>query len=138
MTEFVGAEKPSLSELVISHYGVKGMKWGEHKAKPTGHDIKEARRSVHNQFSEIRNQKRANKFDRKAGRDTSKGEAKVAKMTSKLLKDPDRITASRLTRGEKAAAIILLTPAGAAGFIGGAALGRQLVKKEVRDAHLKG
>jgi C4-type Zn-finger protein len=55
-------------------------------------------------------------------------------MEMKLLRNPDRITASRMTNGEKAITVILATPAGAAGVIGGRALVTHLVKKEVENA----
>lgn len=34
MTYIIGQEKPTLDDL--SHHGIKGMKWGHHKAQPSG------------------------------------------------------------------------------------------------------
>lgn len=131
MTVFVGEEnKPSLDEL--AHYGVKGMKWGQKKARITGDDIRDARVRVYDQTRQIRRtRKEIKKTTVKGSKEREAGQKKVAKLEMALLKNPDRITASRMTRGEKFAAALIFTPAGAAGFIGGNALGTHLVKKEV-------
>ena len=105
-------EKPSLEDLHLQHFGVKGMKWGVVKAKtgigsaPSGKTIRKARKSVNRQDRKIMGQqiRQLGTFnkEKRAARKSN-----IAKMKMNLLHDPDRATAARLTRGEKAAIILL-------------------------------
>jgi hypothetical protein len=130
MTLLYGEEKPPLE-----HYGVKGMKWGVRKERPSGDEIQDARVRVYNQQRDIRRARKANRKSTKRGSvERAKGEKKVGQMELKLLKDPDRITASRITNGEAFVSLVLLTPGGAAGYLGGRALATKLVETEVKRA----
>jgi len=102
-------EKPSLDEL--AHYGVKGMKWGVRKANPTTSEIQGAR-----QRQAIRWQK-VIEADQKLQIASSSSQKKSAeRQIDKAARDfatnEDRVTAARMTRGEKATALILAGPVG--------------------------
>lgn len=137
-------EKPSLEELALEHFGVKGMKWGVVKAKladskaPTGKVIRKARRSVNKQERKLFGQhvRQLGTFnkEKRAARKT-----KMAGMKLALLNDPDRATAARITRGEKALILVLGTPlsvAGAAttaGILGASTAQRKIIEKRQRE-----
>lgn len=99
---FPADDKPPLMtpEEFIEHHGVKGMKWGVHKAKPTANDIHDARKRVASQQRSINNQ-----IDKvnlsKPGSAQAREAQKLGKMQMDFLKNPDRATALRMTRGEK-------------------------------------
>lgn len=83
----------------LKHYGVKGMKWGKTKVKPTTDEIKTARGAIAEKKWAL--EKQGNKMKR-AGKNTREAErAKYEEMKMDFLKDPDRVTASRLTTGQK-------------------------------------
>ena len=117
MTNFVGFEKPSPEES-LEHYGVLGMKWGKHRAKANGTQIRAARRNVRRQAEDVLDQRDKVKAKAKGSTDRAKEQKKLDKMKTNFLNNPDRVIAARLTRGEKIVAAILLTPAGAAAAIG--------------------
>lgn len=117
MTQFVGFEKPSVEDS-LEHYGVLGMKWGKTRARANGTQIRAARRNLGRQASDIADQRDKVKSKEKGSTARNKEQKKLDKMKTDFLNNPDRVIAARLTRGEKAIAIILLTPAGAAGAIG--------------------
>lgn len=102
----------------LEHYGVKGMKWGHRKA--TTADIHDARIRLADKSVKIAKQKQRVKSAKKAGKSTTNAEAKLHELKTDYLKSPDRLTASRLTKGEKVA-VGLLSAAG--GPVGLAALG---------------
>lgn len=109
MTEFVGAEKPSLEEL--AHHGVKGMKWGEHKKKFSTEEIKDAR---------ARQASRAHRLNDKAatlnlatGKKKDAAAKAYVKAHNELMTNKDAAVAARMTKGEKAANLILAGPFGA-------------------------
>ena len=52
MTQFVGFERPSPEET-LEHYGVLGMKWGRHRAKANGTQIRAARRNVSRMAADV-------------------------------------------------------------------------------------
>lgn len=118
MTQFVGFEKPSPEET-LEHYGVLGMKWGRHRAKANGTQIRAARRNVRRQAEDVLDQKDKVKSQPKGSASRAKEQKKFNKMKMDFLDNPDRVIAARLTRGEKIALVILATPAGAAGAIAG-------------------
>lgn len=117
MTDYVGHVKPTLEDS-IEHYGVLGMKWGKTRAKANGTQIRAARRRLGSQVNKIGDQRDKVKAQVKGSDSRAKETQKLNKMKTDFLKNPDRVIAARLTRGEKAVAIILLTPAGAAAAIG--------------------
>jgi hypothetical protein len=132
MPEYVGDEKPSLEDLM--QYGVLGMKWGKTRAKAGPHQIRAARSRVFTQKQNLGAAK-----EKAAGISDpvkrAKAQQQVGKMKADFLQNPDRAIASRLTRGEKAVAIILLTPAGAAAVIGGtSARSRAIERKQDKRA----
>lgn len=94
----VGQEKPSLEDL--AHVGVLGMKWGHRKAASTN-QIRKARRNVDIQKQRIADQKDTVNQLAKGTKNRAAGEKKLSDMKLSLLKNPDRATAARLTRGEK-------------------------------------
>lgn len=104
----VSVEKPGSPAEILEHHGVKGMHWGIRKSpvrsatrafnkkNPTGRararDIRRARANVGVQYTKYK--------------DTPRGPArKKAKLV--YLRSPDRATALRMTRGEKATSAIL-------------------------------
>lgn len=85
----------------LLHYGVAGMKWGKSRAQASTVQIKSARSRVYQEKEAFK------KADKKAAETRDAGERavknlEVKKMKTNLLKNPDRVIANRLTRGEKA------------------------------------
>lgn len=136
MTFLNEEDKPSLEDA-IAHSGVKGMKWGVRK-KPTAHDIRTARRSVDQQRDNIKVQKKQVKQLAKGSKERTAGEKKLSDMKTSFLKNPDRVTAMRLTKGEAAVTILFSSPLGSAASIGAiAARRRSIAKKQARGAYDK-
>lgn len=137
MVNYVGAEKPDLLEL--EHYGVIGMKWGKTRAKANGTEIRRARRSVANQFNKVADQKDKAKAAKGTSKETAEND-KLSKMKTEFLKNPDRVVASRLTRGEKAVILILAgpaAPASIAAIASTSAISRRIEQKQATGAYDK-
>lgn len=99
--------KPSLSEL--AHYGVKGMKWGVRNA--TSEKIVTARRNLKNKKNDIVTaHDTARKTTTKGTAERAAADKRVDAMVRDFNKDPDRVIAARMTRGEKAALTMLAVP----------------------------
>lgn len=127
-------DKPSIAEVLI-HYGTKGMKWGVRKKKPTSDDIHAAR---------VRQASRYRKFE-KAQDDVnlatnSKSRNAAIRRRDKAEKEhdlnEDRVTAVRMTRGEKFGAVLVAGPLGL-GIIAGGAIGARSVRRDVDKARAK-
>lgn len=139
--------KPSPEEVV--HFGVKGMRWGVRKivggpsgapltrkkakpksavedAPPTSGDIHAARESVKKSESAIRAQ-------RKTVATTGKGKGKLAKMEMDHLRNPDRVTAARITDGEKILTVLFRGPDALLIDRAGSALEQHLIKRQIRQ-----
>lgn len=94
----------------LEHFGVKGMKWGRRKAKPTATEIRDARALTAGREREIR--RATDQLNLAVAKSpNSKETKKVAKELAQLhvdyLKNPDRATAWRMTTGEKLASALL-------------------------------
>jgi len=112
-------------EEALQHFGTKGMKWGvrRQKRKEQNRQIKDARRKIAGKEAEI------DSLVRQANKTKSATErARLDKLANKkaiaLFNNPDHITASRMTSGEKWANGLLL--AGAVGLAGAAAAAKTL------------
>lgn len=129
MTQFVGEEyKPSLEEL--AHYGVLGMKWGKTRARANGAQIRQARRRLGKEQADLFEKQDAVKSLQKGTSARAKGEKELAKQTTAFLNNPDRVTATRLTRGEKAVLLVLGGPVGAAGIALTSGVSRRVERKQ--------
>jgi hypothetical protein len=120
-------EKPTPEQIL--HYGVAGMKWGQRK-KATGPQIRQARKRLGSAQKEL-----FKKQDQVKA--TGKGEKELAKMTTDFLKSPDRVTAIRLTRGEKILSLALGGPVGVAAIAVTSAASRHTEKKQDEGAYDK-
>jgi hypothetical protein len=133
--------QPTLEEL--RHYGVLGMKWGKSRAKATGTEIRKARRDFEGKRADYWDaQKAVRKTTKRGSAEREAGNKKTADMRLALLKDPDRVTASRLTRGEKAIyAALAVTGVGTApalvALAGTSAVSRRIEKKQDDGAYDK-
>ena len=92
--------KPSSPEALLEHYGAKGMKWGVRKERVTGKQILGARN---------RQAARA-----AASRRAPKGSRAANAAKKDFLTNEDRVTASRMTVGEKWAVSFIGGPLGLA------------------------
>lgn len=108
MTEYITrAQEFETPAEALAHYGVKGMKWGvtnaDVRGAPSKAEISDARLRVAGKNVKY-HQQRAKIKRSDVGRGQKKDQLKDLKV--KTLSDPDRMTAMRLTRGEKAAVAI--------------------------------
>ena len=104
----------------LEHYGVKGMKWGRRKAKPTTSEIRDARALTAGRAREIqRGVDRLNLAVAKSpnSKETKKAAKDLAQMQADYLKNPDRATAWRMTKGEKLANALLAVAAPGVGTV---------------------
>lgn len=87
-------------ENSLEHFGVKGMKWGVRRDKPSTSAIISARTRVAGRQRQL--QAQADKLNLARTDKERTREAKTfAKMEADFLKSPDRATAARMTKGEK-------------------------------------
>lgn len=123
-------DKPALNNELLMHYGVKGMRWGQTRtSKPSGSDIREARARVQTGQNKLARQRSTvRNAPTVAKRDAQK--TKYNSMKKDFLKNPDRVTATRMTRGEKAVALVLFGPGGVGAIAGTAAVSRNIQKKQ--------
>lgn len=127
------SEQVMTTEEFLAHYGVKGMRWGHRKARPTSDDIHDARIRIAGKQQQLKKQTKAVKTAKKSGNASKQAaaEKKLQDMKTDFLKNPDRVTASRLTKGEKWAVGILTVgtgPVGVAALIGGQAARSAVIK----------
>lgn len=127
-----------MTEDELAHYGVLGMKWG-HRKTATGGEIRAARRRLKSQS--IMYRKDYKKYDGAADGSARKAllERKLRAAHQTYLKDPDRAIASRMTRGEKAAAVFFNGPnaAGLATSLG-AVVATSAVSRRIENQQDKG
>jgi len=123
--------KPELGSL--EHYGVVGMKWGQRR-KGNAYDIRRARQSVKKTDQAYRDAKEVAKRTHRGNRAAAKVLAQEKKMEA--LKNPDRVLANRLTRGEKAA-VLLLAPFGMTTIAVTSAYSRRIEQKQDTGAYDK-
>jgi hypothetical protein len=95
--------KPPLEEL--AHFGTKGMKWGVHKTHGT-HEFNKKFNTPEKRATEI-HRARASVAKSKAKAEKAKGTPQAKKLKDAHLKNPDRATALRITKGEKAVRALL-------------------------------
>lgn len=126
----IKSTKPALDAATLEHYGVLGMKWGRTRARANSSQIRSARARVNLQSAKIGVQR---DLVRTASTPQAKAQRKseLSKTTTAFLKNPDRVTAVRLTRGEKVATALLFTPVTAATLIGTtSATSRRIERKQ--------
>jgi 2-phosphoglycerate kinase len=132
-------EKPPLDEALLEHFGVKGMKWGVRKSRPTSNDIRGARAMDASRRRSIAAQ--VDKTNLASGKAQDREAKKLSDMSMDYLKNPDRATALRLTKGEKVALTILavgvpgIGTAAAAGTAASRVLVRKAIEKDIKKAN---
>lgn len=97
------------------HYGVVGMKWGKTRTKASTVQIIAARQRVVKQKGQVK-QAEAKAAFTKDPKERAKAEKVASKKKVDYLKNPDRVVAARLTRGEKAVVAILGSVTGGPGL----------------------
>jgi hypothetical protein len=122
-----------MTEDELAHSGVLGMKWG-HRKSANGSQIRTARRNLSKQLDDIDTQRGIAKAAGKGTRKRTAENNKLDTMKVSFLKNPDRVIAARMTRGEKIAALIITAPTygtvGAAAIAGTSAASRRIELKQ--------
>lgn len=122
-------------EETLAHYGVLGMKWGRTRARATAGEIREARSRVNAQRGKLLSKEVA-AIKASPGQEKKKAVVDANRMRARYLKNPDRVTAARMTRGEKAV-FALLVPGGLAAIAGTSAASRRIEYKQDRKMYNK-
>lgn len=135
MTEY--AAQVMDTDDFLEHYGVKGMKWGHRK--PTSSEIVGARRRVAKASRKVDNaeDKMSTAKDAKSAKAAKKEFDKVNK---EFLNNPDRVTALRLTTGEKwsHAALAVLFPVAGTAAVAVAGVARGTARSNIARRQAKG
>ena len=136
----IPVEKPGSPTEILEHHGTKGMKWGVRQSRqmskefgrqfPTGQSRAQ---EIHRARLTVAQNRLA--IDRAKTPEARKEAAKV------YLKNPDRATAKRLTRGEKVTVGVLAGVFGVTGIVpaavGGAIIGthahRRIIERKQRQ-----
>lgn len=124
----VALEKPGTpGELV--HHGVKGMQWGHRRHATSTQRTRSIQRARAQSFQ-----------DATAFRTAPKGSAKREQAKKVFLKNPDRATQLRLTRGEKVtlgilAGTVVFAPSVAIGVGTRVAVRKSIERKQARRAY---
>lgn len=106
-------EKPSLEEL--RHTGVKGMKWGVRKKRSTTQEIIGARMRQHSRFNSFVESTGASTDPTTSAAARAAADKKAKLVERQFNTSEDRVTANRMTSGEKVlTAIGIVLTAGAA------------------------
>ena len=128
----ISTEKPGTPQEILEHHGVLGMKWGHRSSKEFGQKFP----TGHSRAAEIHRARLAQRKKEKGIR-AEPNPSKKAKLEKVYLKNPDRATSLRLTRGEKATLAILGGVFGVTGVIPlavGAAIGTMRVQRGRAEA----
>lgn len=128
---------PSLDEL--THFGKKGMRWGVRKDYPSGKTIREARRSTNAQRGDIMAKRGKLALHAVLGKPTGRDKTNLSKAKLKYLKNPDRLVAAKLTKGESVTAVVLaLSGVGTvpiATFVASNTVGSRIVSKRQQSGY---
>jgi len=116
----------------LEHYGVVGMKWGQRK-QGNAYDIRRARQSVKKTDKAYKDAKEVAKRTHRGNRAAAKVLAQEKKIEA--LKNPDRVLAARLTRGEKVIAAFL--PGGFMAIAATSLHSRRIEQKQDTDQYDK-
>lgn len=122
-------------EDALAHFGVKGMKWGKRSARPSTSDIKDARVRQNARLRGVQNAE--DNLNLRAIQKPSEAKDKAAvRAFQKAEKDfhdnPDRAVAQRLTRGEKAALVVLTGPFAVLPIAGNKAVVKRIEKQQAK------
>lgn len=126
----LGQEKPSLVELGLQHFGVLGMKWGRSRAKGTSAQVRQARRDLTVKRNAFRSQEDKKDSLPAGSAARAKAQAQLERMKKDFNSDPARVLASRTTRGEKVAALIIAGPFGLIPIAAASAVSRRIERKQ--------
>lgn len=132
----ISVEKPGSPEEILEHHGTKGMKWGVRNNTHAFNTKNPTRQMRTDSIKRARagNIKRATDFR------TERDPGKRAQKKQAFLKNPDRATALRMTRGEKVVLGILAVGLPGPGTVGvGLAVGTQVgIRKHVEKKQARG
>ena len=115
----------------LAHYGKKGMKWGVTN-RPSTVAIKSARRRNVKNVQKLMDQEDKVTTAKSPGQKTA-AQKKYDAMNTEFLKNPDRVTARYMTRGEQLVSLVLVGP-GTVPIVGGMAAYRMSAKKAAKKA----
>lgn len=130
----------------LEHFGVKGMKWGQRKAKPTTSKILDARALTVGRQRELRratDQLNLAVAKSPNSKETKKAAKELAQLQADYLKNPDRATQWRMTKGEKLALAVLAVgvpgvgTGAAAGVVAARTVRRKAVERDVAKYNKK-